>query len=140
MTFNHRPALSTDPDTSTEMLELIAKVTASLSDRIDAQGKTLEEIRHLGRSTAQIIDQIPGTIDDVKAEERDRLDAEHHRDRCKWRIWRRSAFFAVPIIVLLLVLILPTLLARHPLTCETMAGTWHVEDGMAYCFFRKDAS
>ena len=130
----NRPA--PHPDTSAEMLELIAKVTARISDRIDAQDQTLEEIRGLGRSTSQILDQIPGTIDDVKAQEREQVEAEYHRDRRKWRAWRRSAVFAIPIIVLLLALILPTLLARHPLTCETIAGMWQEqENGYAACYF-----
>jgi len=125
------------PDNSAEMLELIAKVTASISDRMDGQGEAIEEIRSLGRSVSQIIDKMPGTVEDIKAEEREQVEAEHHRDRRKWRAWRWGVFASGPIIVLLLALILPTLLARHPLTCETMAGTWHVEDGRAFCFFQK---
>lgn len=126
-------------DDSDEMLELIAKVTASISDRMDGQSEAIEEIRSLGRSVSQIIDKMPGMVEDIKAEERELVEAEHHRDRRKWRAWRWGVFTSGPIIVLLLALILPTLLARHPLTCETMAGTWHIEDGKAYCFFWKIA-
>jgi len=124
------------PDDSAEMLELIAKVTASIG-----QDEAIEEIRSLGREAkAQIIDRMPRAIESMQAEEREQVEAEYHRDRRKWRAWRWGVFTSGPIIVLLLALILPTLLARHPLTCETMAGTWHVEDGKAYCFFWKIAS
>ena len=125
------------PEDSAEMLELIAKVTASIADRMDGQDEAIEEIRSLGREAkAQIIDRMPRAIETMQAEEREQVEAEHHRDRRKWR-W--GVFTSCPIIVLLLALILPTLLARHPLTCETMAGTWHVEDGRAFCFFWKIA-
>ena len=135
MTVNRRPA--PPPDTSAEMLELIAKVTASISDRMDGQDKTLEDIRQ--DANVQILDYLPRVIENMQTEEREQVEAEYHRDRRKWRAWRWGVFTSGPIIVLLLALILPTLLARHPLTCETMAGTWHVEDGQAYCFFRRDA-
>lgn len=131
----NRPALHSNE--SAEMLELIAKVTASISDRMDGQVEAIEEIRSLGRSASQFIDKMPGTIESIEAEERERVEAEYHHDRRRWRAWRWGVLTSGPIIVLLLALILPTLFARHPLTCETMAGTWHVEDGKAYCFFRK---
>ena len=138
MTVNRRPA--SPPDTSAEMLELIAKVTASISDRIDAQDKTLEDIRRIGQdANVQILDYLPRVIESMQVEEREQVEAEYHRDRRKWRAWRWGVFTSGPVIVLLLALILPTLLARHPLTCEAMAGTWHVEDGQAYCFFRRGA-
>jgi len=132
----NRPALHSD--NSAEMLELIAKVTASISDRMDGQDKTLEDIRRIGQdANVQILDYLPRVIESMQVEEREQVEAEYHRDRRKWRTWRWGVFTSGPIIVLLLALILPTLFARHPLTCETMAGTWHVEDRQAYCFFRK---
>jgi len=138
MTVNRR--LAPPPDTSAEMLELIAKVTASISDRIDAQDKTLEDIRRIGQdANVQILDYLPRVIESMQVEEREQVEAEYHRDRRKWRAWRWGVFTSGPVIVLLLALILPTLFARHPLTCETMAGTWHIENGQAYCFFRRDA-
>ena len=125
------------PDNSAEMLELIAKVTASISDRMDMQDEAIEEVRSLAHAAkAQIFDRMPRAIESMQAEEREQVEAEYHRDRRKWR-W--GVCTSGPIILLLLALILPTLFARHPLTCETMAGTWHVEDGTAYCFFRKIA-
>ena len=128
------------PDNSAEMLELIAKVTASISDRMDGQDEAIEEIRSLGREAkTQILDWMPQAMESMKAEEREQVEAEHHRDRRKWRAWRWGVFTFGPVIVLLLALILPTLLARHPLTCETMVGTWHVESGSAYCFFQRPA-
>jgi len=134
----NRPALHSD--NSAEMLELIAKVTASISDRMDGQDKTLEDIRRIGQdANVQILDYLPRVIESMQVEEREQVEAEYHRDRRKWRAWRWGVFTFGPVIVLLLALILPTLFARHPLTCETMAGTWHVEDGQAYCFFRRDA-
>jgi len=128
------------PDNSAEMLELIAKVTASISDRMDGQDHAIEEIRSLGREAkTQVLDWMPRAMESMKTEEREQVEAKHRHERRNWRAWRLGGLTSGPIIVLLLALILPTLLARHPLTCETMAGTWHVEDGRAFCFFQKRA-
>jgi len=131
---------ATHADNSAEMLELIAKVTAGISNRMDRQDEAIEEIRPLGRETkAQIIDRMPRPIETMQTEEREQVKPSiivtgasgEHGD---------GVLTSGSIIVLLLTLILPTLLARHLLTCETIAGTWRVEDGQAYCFFRKLAS
>jgi len=166
----------TGTDTA-EMLELIGKVTASLSDRMDAQGKALEDIGQRVDAGNDIIrDRLPPMparietlkkdfkgVHDTLIQAQDSLSDAEHRAKDAWqrvetkttelrdlrqdrdtaraslRTWKRATLFAVPVIVLMLALILPTLLARHPLGCKAILGTWHVEDGKAYCFFRKTA-
>lgn len=161
-------------DNSAEMLELIARVTASIAERMDAQEHALEEIRLLGhKANVQIVERVPHTLEDMKVMERELAaahrasavagqeinmvnagmellrsqlrktqlvlsdtDASYSHDRSVWRAWRRSAFFAIPIMVVLLALILPTFLTRHPLSCEAIGGSWQDQtNGYAACYF-----
>ena len=80
------------PDNSAEMLELIAKVTASISDRMDVQDEAIEEVRSLARAAkAQIFDRMPRAIESMQAEEREQVEAEYHRNRRKWGGLREGA-------------------------------------------------
>jgi len=76
----NRPALHSND--SAEMLELIAKVTANISDRMNAQDHAIEEIRLLGReANAQIIDRMPHTVQDMDGMRRkvsESVRAAHH--------------------------------------------------------------
>lgn len=74
-----RPAPTSDqPDTETaEMLALIAKVTASIAERMDGQDRALDDLRRLTtRANTQIADRVPHTLKDVEALRRELNDAK----------------------------------------------------------------
>jgi len=173
MTLNRRPI--SPPDTSAEMLELIAKVTASISDRMDGQDHAIEEIRLLGReANAQIIDRMPHTVQDMDGMRRKvsesaraasnaqqvaegaeyrigqlrqqfeeaegeawRYRQAYGKERHKLKIWICGTLALLPFFAILVAIILPPLLGHYPATCGAMGGTWHVENGRAYCYFVK---
>jgi len=163
------------PDNSAEMLELIAKVTASISDRMNAQDHAIEEIRLLGReANAQIIDRMPHTVQDMDGMRRKVSEstmaaahaeqasktAEYHAGQIQQRFqkaraeseeYRMSylkerhrlkmvaclALVAVPLLAVLMAIELPTFFGHNLVTCGVMEGTWHIENGRAYCYFVK---
>lgn len=135
-----------------ETLDLIARLVASISDRLDAQGEALAKLtqaqaqahdriepNRIAAATARDIREtlvpelhrIVGAMEDLngtKALLRQRLRAASREEsRASW--WRRHVPFAATLagayaLVLVFGLALPRLLAERDLTCWAIGGTW----------------
>lgn len=129
-----------------ETLDLIAKLVASVSDRLDKQGEALAglaAVQGQAQATARsvrdaLVPELHKLVDAMeelngrKAVLRQRLRTVTVEEaRASW--WRRHVPFALTLLgayalVLVFGLAFPRAMAEHGLTCRAIGGTWYGPD------------